>query len=106
MRCGYPGSGPLVVTFPSALKLPKRFSAGAVRAAGKPLAAKVEGRTVTAAIPPPKGTLCDVVSLGSLAVTFTPAAKLVNPAQAGSYRLRAAHAGRHFTARLAITPAA
>jgi hypothetical protein len=105
MRCGYPGSGPLVVTFPSALKLPKRFAAGAVRA-GKSLAAKVEGRTVTATIPPPKGTLCNVVSLGSLAVTFTRAAKLVNPGQAGSYRFKAAHAGHHFTARLAITPAA
>ena len=105
MRCGYPGSGPLVVTFPSAWKLPKRFASGAMRAAGKPLPAKVEGRTVTATIPPPTGTLCNVVNLGSLAVTFTRAAKLVNPTQAGSYRLRAAHAGHHFTARLAITPA-
>jgi hypothetical protein len=106
MRCGYPGAGRLVVTFPSALKLPKRFAAGAVRVAGKPLTAKVEGRTVTVTIPPPKGTLCNVVSLGSLAVTFTRAAKLVNPTQAGTYRLRAAHAGHHFTASLAITPAA
>jgi hypothetical protein len=105
MRCGYPGAGPLVVTFPSAFKLPKQFAAGAVRSAGEPLTAKVEGRNVTVTIPRPKSTLCNVIGPGAFAVTFTRAAKLVNPAHAGSYRLTAAHARHHLTARLAITAA-
>lgn len=102
MRCAYPGAGPLVVTFPSAMNLPKQFATGAVRSAGKPIAAKTAGRTVTVTIPPPKGALCNVVTPGSFSVTFTRAAKLVNPARAGSYRFTAAHAKRHFTARLRI----
>lgn len=105
MRCGYPGSGPLVVTFPSAMKLPKHFASNAIRSAGEPLAAKVAGRKVTVTIPPPKGTLCNVITSGSFSVTFTRAAKLVNPAQAGSYRFTAAHARRHFTAKLTVTAA-
>ncbi len=105
MRCGYPGAGPLTVTFPAALKLPKRFAAGAIRSAGIPLAAAVDGRNVTVTVPPPKGTLCTVITPGSFVVTFTRAAKLLNPAQTGFYRFSATHARHRFTAELAITAA-
>ena len=105
MRCGYPGAGPLTVTFPPALKLPKRFAAGAIRSAGIPLAAAVDGRKVTVTVPPPMGTLCKVITPGSFVITFTRAAKLVNPAQTGSYRFSATHARHRFTAELAITAA-
>lgn len=105
MQCGYPGKGPLVVTFPAAMKLPHRFTARAVKLAGKPIAAKVEGRHVTVTIPPHKGVLCNLIAPGSLTLTFTHAARLANPARAGSYRFRAKHAGRLFTAKLRIVPA-
>lgn len=102
MQCGYPGVGPLVATFPSALKLPARFAADSVRLAGKPIAASVEGRQVTVTIPPPAGMLCDTIGIGSVALTFTPGAKLTNPARAGSYDFKATHGKRAFAAKLAI----
>ncbi len=104
MQCDYPGVGPLVVTFPSAFKLPQRFASRAVKLAGKPIAAKVKGRLVTVTIPPHKGVLCNLMGPGSVTVAFTPAAKLANPAQAGSYGFKAGHGARTFTAKLAIEP--
>lgn len=106
MQCGYPGGGPLVVTFPAALKLPTRFSDGAVRLAGKSVAATIMGRRVSVTVAPHKGVLCDTIGPGSLTLRFMPAAKLVNPARAGSYRFTATHARRAFRARLTIKPAA
>ena len=104
MQCGYPGAGPLVVTFPSTLKLPQRLVAGAVELSGKPTAATVKGRQVTVTIPPHKGLLCDLMGAGSLTLTFTHAAKLANPARAGSYSFKASHGKRTFTAKLAVMP--
>ena len=105
MQCNYPGAGPLVVTFPRALKVPKQLAAGAVRLAGKPIAATVDGRQVTVTIKPPSGTLCGVVGPGLLRLGFTPKAKLVNPRRPGSYRFTASHTTHTFTAKLAIKPA-
>ena len=104
MQCGYPGAGPLVVTFPSALKLPQRFAAGAVELSGKATAATVNGRQVTVTIARHKGLLCDLMGPGSLTLTFTRAAKLGNPTRAGSYSFKASHGKRTFTAKLAIKP--
>jgi hypothetical protein len=106
MQCDYPGAGPLVVTFPSALTLPQQFPAGAVEWGQKPLAAQVDGQRVTVTIPRHKGVLCDLMGPGSLTLTFTPTAKLANPARAGSYGFTATHARRTFTAKLAVKPAA
>ena len=102
MQCGYPGAGPLVVTFPSALKPPKRLATGAVRLAGKPVAAAIEGRQVTVTVAPHKGMLCDLVGPGSLTLVFTRKARLANPKRAGSYRFTAIHAMRMFNAKLTI----
>jgi hypothetical protein len=106
MQCDYPGAGPLVVTFPSALKLPQQFVGGTVRLGGEAIAATVKGRRVTVMIPPHKGVLCDVMARGSVTLVFTRAAELTNPAQAGFYRFTATHGARTFTAKLAIKPAA
>jgi hypothetical protein len=105
MQCGYPGVGPLVVTFPSAFKLPQRFAPRTVKLDKKPVAAKVEGQRVTVRIPPHKGVLCNLMGPGSVTLAFTPAAKLANPAHPGSYRFKATHGKRTFTAKLAIEPA-
>ena len=102
MQCGYAGAGPLVVTFPSALKLPARFADGSVLLAGKPVTATVSGRRVTMTVPPHRGVLCTMVGPGSLKLTFTQAAELTNPAHNGSYRFTATHGKRAFAARLAI----
>jgi hypothetical protein len=105
MQCGYPGAGSLIVTFPPALKLPKRLAPGAVRLRKKPIAARVDGRTITMLVPPHERPLCNVIGPGSLALVFTRAAELANPGRAGSYRFTATHATRRFSAKLAITPA-
>lgn len=105
MQCGYPGAGRLSVTFPSALKLPQRFAYAAVRLAKKPVAATVKGRRVTVTVSPPKGVLCNAMGPGLVRLTFTHAAKLANPARAGSYSFKAAHLGNVFAAKLAIKAA-
>jgi hypothetical protein len=102
MQCGYPGAGPLVVTFPSALKLPKRFGAHSVKLAGKAVAAQRKGHRVTVSVPPPKGVLCGTVGPGSVTLVFTRKAKLANPPRAGSYRFTATHTTHTFRAKLAI----
>jgi|tagenome__1003787_1003787.scaffolds.fasta_scaffold20881429_2 hypothetical protein len=105
MRCNYPGVGPLVVTFPSALGLPKRFGAHSVKLAGKPVVAKRKGRRVTVTVPPPSGVLCGIVGPGSVKLVFTRKARLASPTRAGSYRFTARHEKRAFGAKLAIRPA-
>jgi hypothetical protein len=106
MQCDYPGSGPLVVTFPSAMRLPKQFATGAVMVAGKPVAATLDGHQVTVTIAPHKGLLCDIMGPGSVTLSFARTARITNPPQAGSYRFKASHRGHTFTAKLAIKPAA
>ena len=106
MQCGYPGAGPLVVTFPAAVRLPRRFAAGAVRLSGKAVAAKLAGRHVTVTVPPHEGVLCGTIGPGAVTLRFTHAASLTNPARAGSYRFTAMHAKHTFSATLVVEPAA
>src|SRR5581483_9242943 len=103
MQCGYAGAGPIVVSFPRAFTLPKRFTAGAVQLGGEPIPAAVDGREVTVTIAPRTGVMCDVIGPGSVALTFTRAARLANPAKKGSYRFTATHGKRAFAAALAIS---
>jgi hypothetical protein len=105
MQCNYPGAGALVVTFPSAVKLPRRLAAGTVKLAGNPIAATVDGRRVTVTVPPPTGTLCSLRGPGSVTLSFTRAAKLANPARTGSFAFKVNHDGHAFTAKLAIKAA-
>lgn len=106
MQCNYPGAGPVVVTFPAAVKLPRQFTAGAVRLAGKPAAAKTAGHQLTVTVPPHKGMPCDLMAPGTLKLSLMPAAGLATPRRAGSYLFKATHRRHAFTARLAIEPAA
>jgi hypothetical protein len=105
MQCGYPGAGPIVVTFPSAAKLPAEFAPGSVKLSGKAVAATINGRKVSVTVPPHNGVLCGTIGPGRVTIAFTRAAKVGNPAHAGSYRFTAAHAKRTFSAKLAITRA-
>ena len=106
MRCSNPGPGPLVVSFPAAMKLPKHFAPGAVKLAGKPVAADVDRHQLTVTVARYRGIMCDMMGVGSVTLSFARSAKLANPAQPGSYRFKATHRGRAFTAKLAIKPAA
>ena len=105
MQCEYPGAGPLVLTFPKAVKLPAQLASGAVQLAGKPVASQVDGRQVTVMVAPHTGILCDLMSRGSLRLAFTSLANLSNPTRAGSYRFAARHGQLALTATLTIKPA-
>ena len=105
MQCGYPGAGPLVVKFPAALKLPSQFAAGSVQLGGKAISAKIQGRKVTVTIPAPGGPLCGTIAPGRAVLTFTHAARLRNPARAGSYSFTATHGTHAFATTLAVKPA-
>jgi hypothetical protein len=103
MVCGRPGKGPLVVTLPSAMRVPSAIARGAVLLQGKaPPSVDVAGHVVTIGIPVPTGISCFSITMGTLATTFTRAARLGAPMRAGTYPV-AARIGRHsFTARLSI----
>jgi hypothetical protein len=101
MQCDYAGAGPVVVTFPAAVKLPKAFAAGSVLLSGKQTAATVSGHDVTVMVAPHTGVMCDVMGPGSLVITFAPTAKLKNP-PAGSYSFAARHRASTFNAKLTI----
>lgn len=105
MQCNYPGAGPLVVTFPSTVKLPRRFAPGSVKLSGQAVTPAIEGHDVTVTIPRHKGLICDTMGPGLLKLVFTRAAKLTNPLHAGSYRFTATHTTRTFRARLVVAPA-
>jgi hypothetical protein len=104
MQCGYPGAGPLVVTFPSAVRLPKRFATGAVKLSGKAAAATIRARRVTVTVPPHNGVLCSTMGPGPVSVVFTRTARLADPMRAGSYRFTATHAKHTFKAKLVVKP--
>src|ERR1700730_17768988 len=90
MRCGNPGPGSLVVSFPADERLPARIPASAVLLNGRTAPSVTRhGNNVTIPLPRRHGISCNVIGPGSVTVVFTAAARLGNPAQAGSYPLSA-----------------
>ncbi len=86
MQCGWPGPGPLVVTFPAAERLPASIPVSAVLLNGNP-GPKVtrSGRSVSVTVPPRKGVTCMVIGPGKATIEFTHAAGLGNPRTRGVY---------------------
>jgi hypothetical protein len=104
MRCGRPGPGSLVVTFPSAERLPRRISAGSILLNNqKAPSVKRSGKEITIAFPAGSGMTCNVIGPGALKVVFTRAAQLGNPMQAGSYALVARTKSVVLRTRIQIT---
>jgi len=103
MVCGRPGKGPLVVTLPRGLRVPRTIGRTAVVLQGKPPASvHVAGRVVTVGVPVPTGISCYSITMGTLTTTFTRAARLGAPTQAGTYPVLARIGEHTFTARLTI----
>ena len=103
MQCGYPGPGPVLLTFPAAEHVPATIPTGAVLVDGKMArAVHVAGQTVSVGLAPPPQVMCDVIGPGRLTLELKRAAGLGNPGRAGSYLLRAAKGGLTFTARFAV----
>ena len=85
MQCGNPGKGPLTLTFPAQVAVP-RVSAADVLLNGKSAPAVTRsGSTLVVSFPPPPTIMCDVIGMGTLTVTITKTAGLANPKKAGLY---------------------
>jgi len=107
MQCGYPGPGPVVVTFPSQERLPKRIPASAVLVGGHPAGAvSVSGRSVQVNWTSTKPqVMCDVIAEGALKLVFGRAAGLGNPLRVGGYTVRATKGIVAFSAPFTIQAA-
>jgi hypothetical protein len=104
MRCGRPGPGSLVVTFPDSERMASRISPAAILLNGqKTRSVKRSGKEVTIAFPATSGMTCNVIGPGALKVVFTRAAQLGNPMQAGSYALVARTKNVVLRTRIQIT---
>lgn len=86
MQCGWPGPGPLVVTFPAAERLPATIAPAHVLLNGR-AAPKVTraGRSMSVAVPARSGMTCMVIGPGKVTIAFTHAAGLGNPRTRGVY---------------------
>lgn len=106
MRCGHPGRGSLIVSFPAAERLPARIPAAAVSLDGHSApAVSRHGKDVTIALPRPHGISCNIIAPGKVTVVFTTAARLGNPNNAGSYPLSARIRNLLLQTTLQIRPA-
>ena len=104
MTCGQPGPGPVLVSLPAAMELPRTLSTSAVHIRGHAApSVAVHGHLVAVGLPRPPAVICQSITTGTLTIQFMPAAQLRNPARPGTYAVLARVAGRAFSARLAVT---
>jgi hypothetical protein len=102
LACGRP-LGPTTVAFPAAVHVPATIARTAVLVDGRPAGrVTVAGRLVTVTSVTPTGMMCHSVVLGPMAVTFTKAAGLGNPADAGTYAIGVQRGRRTLHGRLEI----
>jgi hypothetical protein len=106
MQCGYPGQGPVVISFPRQMKMPPALAASSVTVDGKPATkVAVDHHRVRIGLTKHTGIICDVLGPGTLTIVFVKAADLGNPSRAGTYLVRASNGPRRFKAYLVITHA-
>jgi hypothetical protein len=86
LQCGRLVGGTVAVRLPRGAHVPRSISRSAALIGGKPAAGvAIAGRTLTIAVPQPRGVICTVIGPGRAVVTLTRAAGLGNPARAGRY---------------------
>ena len=104
MQCGYPGPGPVVVTFPAAWRLPAKFGATPVLVNGKAaVSASISGHRVTVGLAPEPKIMCDVIGPGTLTIQFTRGDNIGNPLKAGTSVVAAEVKGQSFRVSFAIS---
>ncbi len=104
MQCGYPGPGPVVITFPAAWRLPATLGATPVLVNGKAaVSASVSGHRVTVGLAPRPQIMCDVIGPGTLTIQFTRGANLGSPLAAGTSVVTAQRASESFRVSFAIS---
>lgn len=104
LQCGQLRGGSLALTFPAAVRLPQAISASAVSVGGRKAASvTLTGRTLSIAMAPPVGAICDVIGPGTAKIAVSRAARLGNPAAAGTYTLAVRYRTETLHAKLTIT---
>ncbi len=97
MQCGWPGTGPLTVTFPSGMQVPSRIARTALSVNGRaPSRIGHERQRLTIALLSHPEVICDVIGPGTLRVRFSRGAGLGNPTLPGRYVLVATVAKHAF----------
>jgi hypothetical protein len=106
MQCGYPGPGPVVVTFPVAWRLPAKLGATPVLVDGKAaVSASLSGHTVKVGLAPPPQIMCDVIGPGTLTIQFTRGDDIGSPLKAGTSVVTATVKGQTFRVSYAFSAA-
>ena len=104
LRCAEPGPAAIAISLPRTWRVPKTVAPTATWInSDHPRAVTVSNHTLTLQPAAHRGT-CTVLVPGAIKVTFTRAAKLGNPFQAGRYTVRASLGTQDFSARVTITP--
>ena len=104
LRCAKPGPAAIVVSLPRAWRVPNNVARAAVWIdSSHPEAVTVSRHTLTLQPVAPTGT-CNVISLGTITIKFTRAAKLGNPRKAGRYTIHASIGAQTFSAPVSIKP--
>ena len=104
LQCGKLRGNALALTFPAAARLPRTMSASAIAVDGKrPSSVKLAGRTLSIAMAPPTGVMCNVIAPGTARIIVSRAAQLGNPATAGTYKLAVRYGTETLNAPLTIT---
>jgi hypothetical protein len=104
LQCGRLRGRTVALTFPAAMRLPRTMSASEIAVqGGRPSGVKLAGRTLTIAIAPPAGMMCDSIAPGTAKILISRAAQLGNPASAGTYPLAVRYGAETLNASLKIT---
>jgi hypothetical protein len=100
--CGRP-LGPTTITFPAVVHVPAAIPPAAVLVDGRPAGrVTVAGPLVRVTSLTPTGMMCHSVALGPMAITFTKAAGIGNPAHAGTFAIGVRRGHRTLHGRLTI----
>jgi len=104
LRCGrLMGSRTLVLGLPAKARVGATVPATAVTVGGTAASnVSVSGHTVTIALAPPRGAMCDSVRVGVAKIVVAGAAGIGNPGTPGTYSVRVAHGSETFAAPLTI----
>jgi hypothetical protein len=103
MQCGWPGPGTLTIRFPAGMTLPATIPPAAVEVDGKPASsAETQGRSEVLGLPKRPQIMCDVIGPGVVRIAFSRAARLGNPARAGTYAVRVTGRADSLAARFVV----
>jgi hypothetical protein len=104
MQCGYPGPGPVVVTFPASWRVPAKLGPTPALVNGKAaVSASLSGHTISVGLAPPPQIMCDLIGPGTLTVQFTRGDNIGAPLKAGSSVVTATVKSQTFRVSYAFT---